>query len=186
VVDKMPANFFLMGLIALFWPNASVIHCRREPLDVCVSCYTRYFAQGQRYSWDLAELGHYYREYERLAAHWREVLPIKFYEVQYERLVEHQEQVSHELVEFCRLPWNDRCLRFHETDRRIKTNPYNVRQPVYTKSVARWRRFEKYLQPLMDALHGPTAPATVRGGSKRRWLQTWAGTPQSGRRWPSM
>ena len=165
VVDKMPANFFLMGLIALMWPKASVIHCRRDAMDVCLSCYTRHFANGQRYSWELADLGHYYREYERLTEHWRKVLPIRVYEVQYERLVEHQSDVTRELIEFCGLDWDDRCLKFHETQRRIKTNPYAVRRPVYTNSIGRWRRFEQYVQPLQDALSGQRTAFTIKGRS---------------------
>ena len=161
VTDKMPWNFHMLGLIAMLWPKAKVIHCRRDPLDTCASCYTRYFATGQPYSWDLAELGHYYREYERLAAHWRRVLPMGVFDVQYEQLVARQEPVSRALIDFCGLDWDDRCLTFHGSARRIRPNPVDARKPVYSSSIGRWRRFADHLTPLRLALQGQP-PATHR------------------------
>ena len=159
VTDKMPWNLHMLGLIALLWPNAKVVHCRRDPLDTCLSCYTRYFATGQPYSWDLAELGYYYREYQRLTAHWRAVLPIPVFDVQYEQLVSQQEPVSRALIDFCGLDWDGRCLTFHGSARRIKPNPVDARKPVYSSSIGRWRRFAAHLTPLKQALEGQP-PAT--------------------------
>ncbi len=158
VTDKMPWNFHTLGLIAFLWPYAKIIHCMRDPLDTCVSCYTRYFSAGQPFSWDLVELGHYYREYQRLAEHWRAVLPSPILEVPYERLVADQEQVTREMLDFCHLDWDDRCLAFYETDRPVMTNPIDVRRPIYGSSIERWRKFESHLGPLRRALAGELDP----------------------------
>jgi FkbM family methyltransferase len=158
VLDKMPDNFLQLGLIATLFPRARVIHCRRDPMDTCVSCYLSYF-RGLHFTWDLDDLGKYYRQYERLMAHWRQVLPLPLYEVQYEDLVANQEKVSRELVAFCGLDWDDRCLSPHETRRPVHTvSVLQVRRPVYTSSVGRWRRYEAYLEPLKAALAGPDEP----------------------------
>lgn len=157
VTDKMPGNFFYIGLIRLFWPNARIIHCVRDPMDTCLSCYTRHFASPQFFAWDLAELGRYYRNYQRLMNHWREVLPGNaemMFELNYERLIENPEQVSRELVAFCGLPWDEACLKFYESDRPVRTNRLAVRRPVNNASVGRWRRYEAYLEPLRRALTG--------------------------------
>jgi tetratricopeptide (TPR) repeat protein len=153
VVDKMPGNFSFLGLIELLFPEARVIHCRRDPLDTCLSCYFQDFAMSQPYSFNLAHLGLFYRDYERLMAHWKAVLNIPMLEVSYEELVNDQEQVSRQLVEFCGLEWDDKCLRFHENDRYVATSSYDqVRRPVYSSSVKRWQKYEKHLGPLIDAL----------------------------------
>jgi tetratricopeptide (TPR) repeat protein len=157
VTDKMPWNFYTLGLMELFWPHAKIIHCRRDPLDTCWSCYTRYFSTGQPFAWDLVELGHYYRQYERLAAHWRMALPIQVWEVQYEELVADPERGCRDLLQFCGLEWDPHCLDFHQTQRPVKTEP-GVRQPVYRSSIARWRRFEAHLAPLRQALAGEVEP----------------------------
>ena len=134
-----------------------MIRCRRDPMDTCLSCYTRFFASGQPFSWDLVDLGHYHREHNRLAEHWRAMLPIEVFEVDYEQLVADQEQVSRDLIAFCDLTWSDECLAFHETDRPVKTT-FEVRRPIYASSVGRWRRFEKHLEPLERALEGKEEP----------------------------
>jgi len=154
VSDKMPINYLHVGLIRLFWPNAKIVHCMRDPMDTCLSCYTRYFVAAQPFSWDLADVGQYYRQYERLMSHWREVLPGEMFEVSYEHLVENTEQVTRELIAFCGLPWDDACLEFHQSKRPIRTNPLSARRPIYSSSVGRWRRYEEYLQPLREALDG--------------------------------
>ena len=152
VVDKMPRNSFNLGLLAVLFPQARFIHCRRDPRDVCLSCFTRYFSKGQPFSWDLVELGQYYREYERLSRHWQHVLGDRILDVRYEELTADTESGTRRLLDFIGMQWHDRCLEFHRTDRRITTNPVQVRQPVYRSSVARWRRFESHLGPLIDAL----------------------------------
>jgi FkbM family methyltransferase len=155
VVDKMPENYLHLGLIATLFPRARVIHCRRDPLDTCVSCYCSYF-RGLPFTWDLQDLGKYHRQYRRLMDHWREVLPLQMLEVDYEDLVANQEEVSRRLVAFAGLDWDDRCLAFHENRRAVHTvSTLQVRRPMYASSVGRWRRYEAHLGPLQEALAGP-------------------------------
>jgi hypothetical protein len=152
VTDKMPMNFLNLGLIAALFPRARVIHCVRDPLDVCLSCYFQDFV-GVNFSCDLGDLASYYRDYERLMAHWRSVLPLPLLEVVYEELVEDQEAVSRRLVSFCGLNWDDRCLAFHQNRRLVHTaSLVQVRQPIYKGSVGRWRHYAAHLRPLLEAL----------------------------------
>jgi tetratricopeptide (TPR) repeat protein len=155
VTDKGPLNYLHLGLLATLFPRARVIHCRRDPRDVCVSCYFQYFQDEADFTWDLSDLGRYYRAYERLMEHWRRVLPAQPLDVVYEELVTDPEPVIRRLVAFCGLPWDDRCLASHESRRPVQTlSKLQVRRPIYTTSVGRWRRFEKHLGPLLEAL-GP-------------------------------
>lgn len=159
ITDKMPANYFAVGLIHLMLPNAKIIHVNRNPVDTCLSCFTRLFNRKQEHTYDLAELGQYYVHYARLMDHWRKVLPAgTFLDVQYEDIVADQEAQARRLIEYCGLEWNDACLDFHNTKRSIRTaSVTQVRQPIYTSSVERWRHYEKFLGPLLDAL-GDLAP----------------------------
>jgi tetratricopeptide (TPR) repeat protein len=153
VIDKFPSNFLHLGLIATLWPKARVIHCRRDPVDTCLSCYFQNFASPFPFTNDLRHLGWYYREYERLMAHWATVLPLPLFELRYEELTADQEAVSRRLVDFCGLEWDDRCLRFHENERPVWTASFlQVRQPMHQKSVRRWKRYEAHLGPLLEAL----------------------------------
>jgi tetratricopeptide (TPR) repeat protein len=152
VIDKMPGNFLHLGLIALLFPHARVIHCVRDPLDVCLSCYFQNFSKIT-YSLSLEDLGFYYRDYERLMAHWRRVLPLRMIEVRYEDLVARQHSVSRDLVAFCGLEWNDSCLSFYKNRRPVQTaSVLQVRRPIYSNSVGRWQRYAAYLEPLRNAL----------------------------------
>ena len=153
ITDKMPGNFMHLGFIALLFPRARVIHCMRDPLDVCVSNYLTRFTAGNPYAFDLTNLGLYYRQYERLMDHWRRVLPIPMLEVRYEDLIADQAGVSRRLIDTCGLAWDDRCLAFHKTERVVLTaSDQQVRQPIYSNSIGRWRRYEKHLGPLKSAL----------------------------------
>lgn len=154
ITDKMPANFLGVGLIHLMLPNAKIIHVKRNPVDTCVSAFTRLFNKSQHQSYDLRELGRYYRDYMNIMAHWREVLPAgSFYEIQYEQLVSDQEEESKKLIAYCGLDWNEACLDPHKTERNVKTaSVTQVRQPVYKSSVERWRVYEKFLGPLLEEL----------------------------------
>lgn len=154
ITDKMPANFLGLGMIHLMLPNAKIVHVKRNPVDTCVSAFTRLFNKSQHQSYDLRELGRYYRDYLTIMAHWREVLPAgSFYEIQYEDLVANQEEESRKLLAFCGLEWNEACLDPHKTERTVKTaSVTQVRQPVYTSSVERWRVYEKFLGPLLEEL----------------------------------
>lgn len=155
VTDKMPQNFLHLGVIALLFPKARVVHCLRDPLDTCVSCYSYDFAGFHPYMYGLEDLGFYYRHYQKLMRHWQRVLPVALLNVSYEALVADQEGVIRELLAFCGLPWDERCLRYHENERFVNTLSYDqVRQPVYQSSIGRWRRFEAYLEPLRKALAG--------------------------------
>jgi tetratricopeptide (TPR) repeat protein len=155
IIDKMPDNYLHLGLIAALFPRARVIHCRRDPLDTCLSCYCQNFV-GLNYSWDLEDLGFYYREYELLMAHWRAFLPLPLLEVGYEDLVAEPESVSRRLTTFCGLEWNERCLDFSASLRPVRTaSKLQVRRPIYAHSVGRWRRYAAHLEPLRRALALP-------------------------------
>ena len=153
VTDKMPQNFQILGLMALLFPQATFIHCRRDPLDTCLSCYFTKFDRHLEFSYSLENLGAYYRGYRRLTAHWRKVLPAKMLEIDYEDMIADQEGVSRRLIAHCGLEWDDRCLAFHKTDRAVTTaSAWQVRQPIYKASLKRWQRYERFLAPLRAAL----------------------------------
>jgi tetratricopeptide (TPR) repeat protein len=154
LVDKMPGNFFYAGLIPLILPGARIIHARRDPVDTCLSCYTKQFGGAQQFTYDQTELGEYYRFYDRLMAHWRQVLPSAcFIEVDYEAVVDDLEHEARRLIEFVGLPWDDACLSFHDNRRVVRTASLNqVRQPIYKTSKGRWQAHAQYLGPLLTAL----------------------------------
>jgi tetratricopeptide (TPR) repeat protein len=153
VVDKYPFNFLNAGLIALLLPEARLIHCHRDPLDVAISCYTETFDLRHDFTTDLANFAHYYGHYHRLMQHWRETLDASMLEVSYESLVEEPERIARGIVEFCGLPWNDACLQFQQTERPVLTpSRWQVRQPIYRSSIGRWLRYEEHLGPLREAL----------------------------------
>lgn len=154
IVDKLPANFRHLGLIHLTLPNAKIVHVRRDPVDTCFSCYSKLFLGGLNFACDLGELGRYYRMYDALMAHWRTILPPSaFLEVQYETLVAEFEPQARRIVAFTGLPWDPRCLDFSKTERPVRTlSRLQVRQPLFTSSIGRWRHYEKHLKPLKDAL----------------------------------
>lgn len=153
VTDKMPGNFHYLGLIALLFPRAAIIHCERDPMDTCLSIYFQSFAKGHDYSHDLREIGETYKQYQRLMRHWQEVLPGRFYASHYEELVSNPEEKARELIAACDLPWDDRCLSFHQNKREVRTaSVAQVRQPIYTRSKQRWRNYEKHLGALKEAL----------------------------------
>ena len=154
IADKYLENYRHLGLIALLFPQARVIHCRRHPLDTCLSCFAQPLpAATHPYVLDLQRLATVFVQYERLMAHWHTVLRIPILDVQYEALVGDQERVSREIVEFCGLPWDDRCLRFHRNKRVVQTSSYDqVTRPIYGSSVGRYRHFESQLAPLREAL----------------------------------
>ena len=154
ITDKMPANFYAVGLIHLMLPNAKIIHVNRNPVDTCLSCFTRLFNRKQEHTYDLDELGRYYVGYAQLMEHWRKVLPAgAFLDIRYEDMIADQEGQARKLIEYCGLEWNDTCLDFHKTKRSVRTASLTqVRQPIYNSSVERWRHYEKFLGPLLDAL----------------------------------
>jgi len=153
ITDKMPHNFMNLGLAALLFPNVPIIHCRRDAMDNCLSIFFQNFSEGHPYAYDLANLGHHYRQYERLMAHWHAVLPGRILDLQYEDLITDPESWSRKLIEFVGLEWDDACLAPHKLERTVKTaSHWQVRQPIYKTSVARWKHYEQYLGPLKAAL----------------------------------
>jgi hypothetical protein len=154
IVDKMPGNFLFTGLIHVALPHAAIIHAVRDPIDTCVSCFSVHFARGQPHTYDLAELGRYYRHYRALMAHWYGALPPgRIFEVHYEELVDDVERAARRIIAHCGLAWNARCLDFHRTERPIRTaSAAQVRQPIYKSSVGRWRRYENLIGPLLSEL----------------------------------
>jgi tetratricopeptide (TPR) repeat protein len=151
--DKLPNNFSHVGLIQAILPNATVIDARRHPMDSCFSTFRQYFAEGQTFSYDLEHLGRYYRCYLELMDHWDRVLPGKVLHLQYEDLVRDPEEWVRRLLAHCRLPFEPACLRFHKTQRPVRTaSAEQVRQPLYGSAVGYWRHFEQELEPLRRAL----------------------------------
>jgi tetratricopeptide (TPR) repeat protein len=161
VCDKQLSNFAHLGVVAAILPGVRVIHVRRDPIDTCLSCYVNRFAPGTPgYLSDLRLLGLYYNDYLALMEHWRGVLQIPMLELDYERLVADPDVECRRLVEFCGLPWDDRCLRFFESGREVLTlSRDQVNRPIYSTSVGRSRKYLKHLGPLRDALAGGRATA---------------------------
>jgi tetratricopeptide (TPR) repeat protein len=159
VVDKMPTNFAFLGVIHALFPLARIIHLQRHPLDTCLSIYCQNFDAAITYANDLADLAHYYREYQRLMQHWRVLLPADvMLEVPYEGLVSDQESWSRRMIEFIGLPWNPACLEFHRVRRTVLTaSKWQVRQKINSTAVGRWRNYAKDLGPLRDLASGATA-----------------------------
>lgn len=155
VTDKMPQNFIAIGLIHALFPNAKIIHVKRNPIDTCLSCYTKLFRQGQLYSYDLMELGHYYLSYERIMNHWRTVLPQNAWlDVTYENVIENINHEAKRMTDYCHLTWNEACLTFYESKRQVRTASFlQVRNPIYASSINRWKRFENELEPLVKLLN---------------------------------
>jgi tetratricopeptide (TPR) repeat protein len=154
-IDKMPNNFQHLGLIQLILPKARIIDARRHPLGSCFSAFKQHFAQGQAFSYDLADLGRYYRDYVELMAHFDAVLPGRIHRVIYEDLVQDTEAEVARLLQACGLPFEEACLRFYENDRAVRTvSSEQVRRPIFRQGLDQWRAFESWLDPLKEAL-GP-------------------------------
>ncbi len=158
-VDKMLDNFVLVGVIHLMFPNAAILHTVRDPVDTCLSNFRTLFLTAQEESYDLAEIGRAYVRYRRMMEHWETVLPGRVVDVDHEALVADPEaRIRWLITEACGLPWDPACLDFHKTKRSVRTaSVTQVRQPIFKSSVQRWRRYERHLGPLFDAL-GPYAP----------------------------
>lgn len=153
VVDKMPHNFLLLGIIALLYPNAHIIHIQRYPIDNCLSIYFQRFNLSHTYATSLKDLGEYYRSYFDLMAHWNEVLPTPILNIRYDELVVNQEAMTRKMIDFCGLDWDERCLTFHKSTRDVGTPSYDqVNQPMYDKSSGRWKNYEKHIGELIKSL----------------------------------
>lgn len=165
ITDKMPSNYYFAGLIHLTLPNATIIHTLRDPVDTAISCFSKLFTAEQNHTYDLGELGRYYKRYDRLMAHWRKVLPAdRILDVHYEDIVADLETQARRIIARCGLPWDKNCLSFHKTNRPVRTaSASQVRQPIYTSAIGRWRVYEDQLGPLLSALGiSPKAEAKAR------------------------
>ncbi|MGI9304929.1 MAG: tetratricopeptide repeat-containing sulfotransferase family protein, partial [Gammaproteobacteria bacterium] len=159
VTDKLPGNFLHLGLIALMFPDSRIVHCRRDPMDVGLSIYFQRFATRHDYAYDLVDIGTYYRQYQLLMEHWRNMPLPRMMEVDYEQLVAELESCSRRLIDFCGLAWDDRCLNYHQSQRTVRTaSNWQVRQPLYSRSVRRWRHYESHLTALSETLAGTRSP----------------------------
>jgi len=165
VVDKLPDNMILIGLISRLFPRARIIYCSRDPRDISLSCYFQIFVEGaQHFSYDLSDCGKRCVQVRRLAEHWLKLLPHHMIEVNYETLVGDLEGQSRRIVDFLGLEWEPSCLDFHQTERTVATvSHWQVRQPIYSSSIGRWRKYEKHLGPLFAALGDPTASDSAEG-----------------------
>jgi Flp pilus assembly protein TadD len=166
ITDKLLTNYFFLGLINLLFPKAKVIHTRRDPVDTCLSGFTKLFKDDMPHSYDLGELGRYYGKYRELMEHWEKVLPKGFLTtVNYEDVVADTEKEAKRLIEFLGLPWDPKCVDFHKSDRPVKTaSVAQVRKPIYKTSVKRWKKYGDGLQPLVDAIEGKSE----KGSSKAK------------------
>ena len=153
VTDKLPGNYIYLALIALMFPKAHIIDCRREPLDIVLSVYFSQFVGDHPFAYGLDDIAFEYLQYRRLLDHWDKVLPVSMYHANYEALIANPEQVSAEIVAACELPWDEQCLRFYENSRPVHTaSNWQVRQPIYPRSVGRWRHYETHLTDVIASL----------------------------------
>ena len=153
ITDKAVNTFMHVGLIYLLYPKARIIHINRHPLDNCLSCYFQLFAVGSKFSYDLHSLGLYYRNYYELMSHWNKVLPDQIYNLRYEELIGNTEATARALIEFIGLDWEDACMDYPNTQRPVKTlSATQVRQPIYTQSVARWQHYQNFIGPIKQGL----------------------------------
>jgi len=168
ITDKLLTNYFFLGLINLLFPKAKVINTQRDPVDTCLSGFTKLFKDDMPHSYDLGELGRYYGKYRELMEHWEKVLPKGFLTtVIYEDVVADTEKEAKRLIEFLGLPWDPKCVDFHKSDRPVKTaSVAQVRKPIYKTSVKRWKKYGEGLQPLVDAIEGKPEKAGAKGKAK--------------------
>lgn len=151
--DKMPQNFIHIGLIAFLYPNAKIIHTKRDPIDTCLSIFFQNFNEKHTYAFDLKNLGTYYNDYERLMQHWHQVLPGRIMDINYADTIADPEYWTRKLIAHVGLEWNDACLAPHKLERSVKTaSHWQVRQPIYKTSVQRWKNYEPYIQTLIEIL----------------------------------
>ncbi len=170
VSDKLPTNALHLGMIARLFPNARIVHCRRDPMDIALSCFIELFDLEQDYTTNFDDFGRYFLLHEQLMAHWRRVLPIEIHELRYEAMVADPEATSRALIAYCGLDWDPRCLDFTRTERTVKTpSRWQVRQPIYDRSVGRWRNYAAHMAGLAGRLHDAdydyTAPLAPSEGT---------------------
>jgi hypothetical protein len=158
ITDKMTFNFLHLGLISLLFPRARIIHCTRDALDCCLSCYFTELGRYNAYAANLEHIGRYFLDYRRLMAHWEEVLDLQLLTVPYEHMAHDFDASVREILGFCGLDWDERCLRFYETKRTVTTASYEqVRRPIYQSSIGRWKNYAAHLDPLRAILEPQAA-----------------------------
>ena len=179
ITDKMPFNFWLLGIIRQVFRRATFVHCRRHPVDTCLSIFTTDFDGIIDFAGERSDLVFFYRQYERLMAHWREVLPLeRFIEIDYEMLVAEPEPQTRRLLAGCELEWDDACLAPHLNQRRIATaSMWQARQPIHRSSVGRWRHYEPWLGELREL--SPGAERLPLQPCLRRWRLARAASNRS-------
>ena len=154
ITNKMPHNFLYVGLIHIILPESKIIHCKRDPLDTCWSNYKNFFDSPHLYAQDLKELGEYYNLYRELMAYWREILPQRMHEIEYEKLIEHQEEETRKLLQHCNISWDDSCMNYYQSSGQVYTSSMSqVRTPIYSSSINTWKNYENELKPLSDILN---------------------------------
>lgn len=159
VVDKMPMNFLHLGLIASTFPNAKIVLCERDPRDTCLSIFFQNFAARNYFAYDLYEIGRFYRQFLWTINHWCSLFPNRIIRIRYEDLIGGQEKFSRQLIDSCGLVWDDKCLDFHRTKRAVQTaSAWQVRQPIHSGSVERWRFYESHLEALLAGVEGKPRP----------------------------
>ena len=150
-IDKMPNNFFHIGLIKLILPKAKIIDARRNPMDACFSCFKQYFAKGQHFTYDLDDIARYYKDYVRLMDYWNKLFPDEIFTIHYEQIIENPNDRIFDLLEFCNVKFEDNCLNFHKSKRAVKTaSSEQVRQPMYKTGINYWRNYIKNLDVLLE------------------------------------
>jgi len=180
LVDKAPLNFFHLGLIALLFPNAHVIWCRRDPRDIAVSVYGENFSLEERLATGLEDIGHYINLQARLMRHWQASLSLPILELEYEHLATSPEEQARRLIGFAGLPWDPACLDFHRSERGVQTpSRWQVKQPVYTRSIGRWRNYETALGPLLAVLETDAYPSSIPQVSDGPETSDQASTPSA-------
>ncbi len=153
VTDKTPFNFLYLGLITQVLPDVKIVHCRRNPLDTILSIYFTDFSTNFPFTEDLLAIGREYIGYQKLMTHWREHSPVPIFDLYYEELINNQEAVTRDLLRYCEIPWDDKCLNYHKTERQVSTpSDWQVRQPIFRGSMERWRNYEQHLTPLLDLM----------------------------------
>ena len=179
ITDKLLTNYFFAGLINIIFPNAKIVHTHRNPVDTCLSAFTKLFKDDMPHSYDFGELGRYYLQYKDIMAHWHKVLPAgTILDVRYEDVVADTEGKARELIDFVGLDWDPACIEFYNSKRAVKTaSVAQVRKPIYTQSVERWRRYGPGLQPLVDALGYVPEDAGAKKASKKEETSATEATP---------
>jgi len=155
IINKLPSNFKWIGLIKLILPNATIIHCKRNPMDTCLSIFQQnFYTKGNEYSFKLSEIGFFFNLYIDILNHWRRVLPNCFYEIRYEYFINNQKKETKKLLDYCNLKWENKCMNFHKTIRSVRTSSdHQIRKKIYSNSINRWKIYKQELKKLSDIIN---------------------------------